>query len=212
MKNRILMALFLLAAMFLLAGCRTETIVYGDNLETAETAVIFYPGGRVDPGAYGQLLQMISDRGIPVIVARMPLNLAILHGSAASDIVKEHPEVDHWILAGHSLGGYMASGWVAKHKGGADGLILLAAYPTREIDVPVLSIYGSADGVLNRDKYEKGMKMIPALEEHVIEGGNHCQFGDYGFQKGDGEASISRTQQMETAASLMLSFIKAVTE
>ena len=93
MKNRILMALFLLAAMLLLAGCRTETIVYGDNLETAETAVIFYPGGRVDPGAYGQLLQMVSEQGIPVIVARMPLNLAILHGSAASNIMKEHPEV-----------------------------------------------------------------------------------------------------------------------
>ncbi len=51
MKNRVLMALFLLAAMYLPAGCRTETIVYGDNLETAETAVIFYPGGRVDPKA-----------------------------------------------------------------------------------------------------------------------------------------------------------------
>ena len=212
MKKCILMALFLLAAVFLLAGCRTETIVYGDNINTADTAVIFYPGGKVDPGAYGQLLEMVADQGIPVIVARMPLNLAILHGSAASDILKEYPEVDHWILAGHSLGGYMASEWVAKHSGSADGLILLAAYPTKEIPVPVLSIYGSADGVMKRDKYENGMKMIPSLEEHVIEGGNHCQFGDYGLQKGDGEASISRTQQMETAAALMVSFIRTVTQ
>ena len=37
----------------------------------------------------------------------------------------------------------------------------------------------------------------------MIEGGNHAQFGDYGLQKGDGQAGISREEQQEITARLI---------
>jgi hypothetical protein len=39
------------------------------------------------------------------------------------------------------------------------------------------------------------MDMCSNFAVKVIEGGNHCQFGSYGFRNGDGTASISPQQQ-----------------
>ncbi len=195
-----------LAALVLLCSCRTQTIVYGDPKQS-DVVMLFYPGGKVDPNAYYPILEGVSEEGIPVIVAKMPLDLAVLDGNIASRIVKDYPNVQHWFLAGHSLGGVMASSWSAKHTDMVDGVILLASYPTKMLAMPVLSVYGSNDGVLNLKKYHKGMERISNLEEHVIEGGNHCQFGDYGFQKGDNEATISRQEQTSLTVDLIVAFI-----
>lgn len=197
---------FVLIALALLCSCRTQTIVYGDP-ERSDVVVLFYPGGKVDPNAYSPILEGICDDGIPVIVAKMPLNLAILDGNIASRIVKDYPNVRHWFLAGHSLGGVMASSWSSKHTDIVNGVILLASYTTKSLPMPVLSVYGSNDGVLNLKKYHKGMERISNLEEHVIEGGNHCQFGDYGFQKGDNEATVSRQEQTSLTVDLVVAFI-----
>ncbi len=197
---------FVLIALALLCSCRTQTIVYGDP-ERSDVVVLFYPGGKVDPNAYSPILEGICDDGIPVIVAKMPLNLAILDGNMASRIVRDYPNVRHWFLAGHSLGGVMASSWSSKHTDIVNGVILLASYTTKSLSMPVLSVYGSNDGVLNLQKYHKGMELISNLEEHVIEGGNHCQFGDYGFQKGDNEATISRQEQTSVTVDLIAAFI-----
>jgi hypothetical protein len=46
----------------------------------------------------------------------------------------------------------------------------------------------------------------PSTEWTAIEGGNHAQFGWYGPQSGDNEATISREEQQEqmVAATLQL--------
>jgi hypothetical protein len=83
------------------------------------------------------------------------------------------------------------------------GLVLLASYPTDEMSIPVISIYGSEDLGLNRDNYSKAGSdgLWPDdFTELVIQGGNHAQFGNYGKQKGDGDAAIKREdQQLQTA-------------
>ena len=40
--------------------------------------------------------------------------------------------------------------------------------------------------------------------EYEIPGGNHAQFGNYGPQKGDGEASVSAAEQQRIAADKIL--------
>ena len=62
----------------------------------------------------------------------------------------------------------------------------------------VLSLYGSEDRVLNREKLEAGREFMPVdYTEICIDGGNHAWFGNYGEQDGDGKASISREEQQE---------------
>ena len=202
-------ALAVLVSIFILltiVSCKTGTIVYGEPSQS-DVALIFYPGGNVDPYAYEDLCNSLVQNGIPVIVAKMPMKLAIFGINRANGIIRDYPDVDHWYIGGHSLGGAMAAIWTAKHQDDVDGVIFLAAYSTKDLDVPVLSIYGTNDGVLNMKSYNKNLNRLSDVDEYIIEGGNHCQFGSYGFQKGDNEATISHDEQIYKTVESIVSFM-----
>ncbi len=173
------------------------------------TALIFYPGAKVEASAYAPLLRLLSENGIDCFLVKMPCNLAFFGINRASEIQNSY-DYDHWYLAGHSLGGAMAASYASKHLSSFDALILLASYSTSDLSVatfPVLSLYGSNDGVLNREKLETYRSMMPAqYQEYVIEGGNHAGFGSYGAQSGDGAASISAEEQWQQTVSYILQF------
>ena len=178
-----------------------------------ETAgLMFYPGGKVEATAYAPLLGELAEQGITCVLLEMPANLAVLDKNAAEGIAEQIPEVDRWYIGGHSLGGAMAASFVSEHAEEFAGLILLAAYSTEDLtnsEVDVLSIYGSEDGVLNRNAYKENRNHLPdGMTEVVIDGGNHAQFGEYGSQEGDGEAAISGEEQREVTVDTIIKFIR----
>lgn len=146
------------------------------------------------------------------MLLEMPFNLAVLDSSAAEGIPEQYPEIDCWYIGGHSLGGSMAASYAAEHTEDYAGLVLLAAYSTAEItNMDVISLYGSEDGVLNREKYLDYRGNLPkSTEEIIIEGGNHAGFGSYGFQDGDGESLISGEDQVEITADALANFIRRI--
>lgn len=173
-----------------------------------DSAVIFYPGGKVEALAYIPLMERCAHEGIMAVLIPMPFNLAVLDKDAAQSIPEQFPEVQHWYMAGHSLGGSMAASFAAETDW-VEGLILLAAYSTEDVTaVPVMSIYGSEDGVLDLEKYEKYRANLPGdFTEVVLEGGSHAYFGVYGEQEGDGTATISNVEQIEQTAELIGEFV-----
>ena len=177
----------------------------------ATAGVIFYPGGKVELNAYIPLMQAIAAKGIAAIAVKMPLNLAVLKISAADGIREQFPNIGSWYMAGHSLGGAMAANYVYDNPDEFDGLILLGAYSTANLsnkELKVLSVYGSADKILNADKYEKNKGNLPeTVTEIVIDGANHSGYGMYGAQKGDGEATMSNAEQINMTADLIAEFI-----
>lgn len=173
------------------------------------SAVIFYPGGKVEAEAYAPLLFRLAEGGEDCFLAEMPVRLAIMKVGAAADIMAGY-DYGEWILAGHSLGGAAAAMYAAREDSGVDGLVLLAAYPTKPLPdgLRLLSVYGSEDGVLDLSRYEEGKAYWPRdAAELVIEGGSHAQFGDYGVQKGDGAALISREEQQRVTADAILRWL-----
>ena len=162
-----------------------------------ETAIIFYPGAKVEAEAYLPLLDQIRQTGVTCILVHMPFNMAIFDANAAEEVISQFPEFQHWYVAGHSMGGAMASKFASDHPDQVDGLILMGAYIYGNYpDEKALTIYGS----LNQ-----------SVEDHIdyteniveIEGGNHAQFGNYGPQKGDLPATISaEEQQAQTVAAI----------
>lgn len=181
-------------------------LVYGDT--ESEMGFIFYPGAKVDENAYIPILDELSEVGICCVLVKMPYHLAILDADAAEDIMQELRGVKRWYIGGHSLGGAMAAGFAAEHESALSGLILLAAYPTAELrTLPVLSVYGSEDMVLNHEKYEEAVPLAAHLTEYIIEGGNHAGFGNYGKQDGDGAAEISDEEQWQETVDYILNFM-----
>lgn len=171
--------------------------------ENPKAGIIFYPGGKVEYTAYAPLLQKLSESGYLCILLHMPYNLAVLDADAADGIISQFPEIDSWYMAGHSLGGAMASDYISKHTEDFDGLILFAAYSTADLSdssLTVISLYGSEDQVLNKEKYKENLTNLPEnYTEFVIDGGCHAYFGCYGSQEKDGTPSITNAEQIETA-------------
>ena len=101
--------------------------------------------------------------------------------------------------------------YTAAHEKDFDGLILLAAYSTKDLTgtpLRVLSVYGSEDGVLNRESYEKNRSNLPTdTTEVVLDGGCHAQFGSYGPQDGDGIPTISGEEQVRQTVEAIVAFV-----
>ena len=166
------------------------------------TALIFYPGAKVEYISYLPFLMSLAEEGIDCFVVEMPFNLAFLGENTADDIINEY-NYSKYYISGHSLGGAIASNYVNKTNK-TDGLILIESYSTCEISKPVLSIYGSEDKILNMENYNKSKKLFDNLTEVIIKGGNHAQIGNYGNQSGDGIAQInSSTQQMQSVEAIL---------
>lgn len=172
-----------------------------------ETALIFYPGAKVEYTSYLPMFSELASQGIDCYLVEMPFNIAFLGTDSADEIIK-NSSYSHYFLAGHSLGGVAASSYVNKTEN-INGLILFASYPTEEINKPVLSIYGSNDKVFTLEKYNGAKQLFKSnFTELIINGGNHAQFAYYGNQSGDGTANISASNQQKQCVSEMIKFIE----
>ena len=174
-----------------------------------ESAVIFYPGAKNEYIAYLPMFVNLAEQGVDSYLVQMPFNFAVLAQNSADSII-DNGNYSHYFLSGHSLGGLSAASYV-NDSGKGDGLILLAAYPIVEINKPVLSIYGTNDGILNMKAYNESKPLMNNLTEFVIEGGNHEQFAYYGAQEGDYLASITPRDQQGQTESVILEFINSLT-
>jgi dienelactone hydrolase len=187
-----------------------DFIVFQPTDVNPDTGFIFYPGGRVDYRSYAPALREIAAQGYLVVLVPAPLNLMVFDPNKAADVFPQFPQIEHWAVGGHSLGGAMAANYLYTHPDAAEGLVLWASYPADNNDLStsglqVLSVYGTLD-MAGMEPFENSRALLPEITTWVvIQGGNHAQFGDYGPQPGDNTATIS-------AADQQAQIVKATTE
>ena len=132
----------------------------------------------------------------------------------AQKVLDAYPEIETWVIGGHSLGGAMSARFVYENPGLIEGLVFWAAYPADsnslvDVDIPILSLYGTKDGVATYSKIERRFELLSEDTIYTpIEGGNHAQFGYYGPQNRDLEASISREEQQDQIVQMMVEFLE----
>ena len=195
-----------LAALETDSAVRVETepwLEFWPQNRTPNSGVILYPGGRVDPRSYAPAARALAEEGYLAVITPMPLNLAFFDSGAAAEVIAVYPEIETWVVGGHSLGGVVAAGYAEANADVVDGLLLWASYPADDAlatrrKPAVLSIYATNDGLSTPQDIEASRANLPP-ETHWVEiaGGNHAQFGWYGEQPGDGQATISRLEQQQ---------------
>ncbi|MEZ5564275.1 MAG: alpha/beta hydrolase [Gammaproteobacteria bacterium] len=149
------------------------------------TGLILYPGATCDVRGYAPVLRRIADRGYLVIGVQMPLNMAIFAPDRADEVRAAFPDIKHWVIAGHSMGGAMAGRYAHNHPDDLAGAILWDAYPPAsdtlvDVHYPVWLIHrATADGQppkkfsANRDLFPVNSRWLP------LRGGIHMQFGSF---------------------------------
>jgi predicted alpha/beta-hydrolase family hydrolase len=206
----------------LMGGLSHDVVQLPDGITFApldgpgEAGVIIYPGAKVDPRSYAPIAADLAEEGVLVVIAPMRFNLAILSPDRAATIIDAWPEVDTWVVVGHSLGGVAACTFADDAPDAVDGLVLLAAFPGPEDDLSdqdlaVVSLLGTEDGLVDPAEYEAAKDRLPADTTHVgIDGGNHAQFGSYGPQNGDREATITAAEQQAEVVEAALGMLETL--
>jgi len=191
-----------------------------NTLQTAATkGIIFYPGGLVTAESYIYPWTQVSKlTNVPVYIAKMPLNLAILNVNAADKIIADNPQIKSWIMSGHSLGGAMLSEYLkaGRNLPKIKALIFQAAFPNDDFlktnsNLQILSLIGTKDGKITTLKSKEEAKKLPTQAiQTEITGMNHAQFGAYGKQSGDLSASISNEDAWAEWTTIVAKFIDMI--
>ncbi len=180
------------------------------------TGFIFYPGGHVNYKSYAPMAFKIAESGYTVVIVPMPLSLAVMNSNAARTVIAAYPDIKQWVIGGHSLGGAMAASYAYNNQDVISGLVLLASYPTASSDLstaymPILSMYGSQDGLVSDEEILKSRNLMPLSAKVLeIQGGNHAQMGYYGEQAGDRNAEITRESQQAAVIEAMIDFLEGI--
>ena len=188
-----------------------------------EPGLVFFAGALVDPAAYAPLLLEIAAAGFPALLIELPRRGAF-GGADGPEVLARAgaamaaiTDVSRWVVAGHSKGGAVAARFVRAGTDRVAGLVLIGTSHPRDfsladVTMPVVQVYGTRDTVADEEKVVDARRNLPAGTRFVrIDGGNHSQFGSYGFQPGDWPAAISREQQHRLTRDSMLALLSDLT-
>ncbi len=172
--------------------------------------LIFLPGGLVEQRAYLPLAYALAEQGYPVRIVKLPWRSAPLASQEATlqayvRSTIEESIIPHWVMAGHSRGGALAARFVHADPTLVDALILIGTihpkapeFSLAASSVPVTKIYATQDGIADQASILANRQLLPPTTTFIpLAGGNHSQFGYYGFQLLDQRATISRAEQQQ---------------
>src|SRR5215218_3095130 len=188
----------------------------------ARPALIFFPGALVSPVAYAPLVRAAATAGFPAYIVELPRRGAL--GGADDpalgrrfDLLLTRPGAPRrWVIAGHSRGAVTAAQIAAAPRAGFSGLVLIGTTHPRDVDlsrvtVPVTKIVGTRDGIAKPEDVEANRAKLPMTTQWVwVEGGNHSQFGWYGFQPGDRRATVPAAGQHRITIHAVLDMLERV--
>jgi len=195
-----------------------EYISFVPKVDSTMISLLFFPGALVQPDAYAPLLKDLAMRGYSTYIQKIPFRIAITDNMEDKALNKAYSKINSssdkkWIIVGHSRGGRMAANYAAKYSQTLSGMILLGTSHPKEkdltqIDIPVLKLSASEDGLASPSEISQFAKNLPVNTNFVmIDGGNHSQFGYYGFQFGSGKATLTLEEQQKIIQREIVNFL-----
>lgn len=188
---------------------------YSRHITDKKCGIIFFHGANVDVKSYIVLGRKLAENGIAFVGFKMTPLFTDFRPEEAMNHIETLGNDTRWYLAGHSLGGAIASRMMAVYPDYFVGLILLASYAagrginlSNRKSLKVLTIWASNDEIVTKERiFLSRVKLPKDAVYHQIVGGNHAQFGSYGRQNGDLDADISEIAQIDETVRVITSFI-----
>ena len=199
-----------------------EAIVFAPKGSEGSVGLLFFHGAVVEPSAYAPLMRAVAENGFLAAIVKLPYRFAPLESHRreairrALQIAAQKGAVDRWVVAGHSKGGVIAAGLVHDDPSSVDALILIGTSHPRDFDLsniglPVKKIFASNDGIATVEKIEGTRRNLPEHTQWIeIVGGNHSQFGYYGHQLFDGQATVDRSEQQRRTLEEILATLESL--
>ena len=187
---------------------------------TGRPGLLWVAGCLVPAEAYAPLGHAVAARGYPAVIYGLPWRCAPFPSQQARAdadlrrLLLASPS--RWVLGGHSKGAVFVSQIAATPPASLLGVIIAGSTHPRDVDLSrsaleIAKVVATADGIAPLDVSQSRRNLLPAgTAWHVIDGGNHSQFGWYGTQLGDGTARITRTQQHEQLLHAVLTVLARV--
>jgi hypothetical protein len=186
---------------------------------TPTAGFILYPGANCDIRGYAPLAREIASAGYLTIVVSMPFDFSIFAPDRADDVRAAFPEIQDWVIAGHSMGGAMAGRYAFHHADDLAGLILWDSYPPAanslaDSTLPVLHVHRATTDGLPPQKFEDMRGVYPTDSVWVpVPGGVHMYFGafDGGGYVEQWTPKITRAEQHATVIAATLDGLDRMT-
>ncbi len=187
----------------------------------SSTGLIFVAGSLVSPLAYAPLARAAAEAGFPAWIVELPRRGAF--GGATEPVLfdriqtllRDSSKARAWVLGGHSRGGVVVSTLMTSPAPTVAGILLVGTSHPRDVDlsaltIPVTKVAGTRDGLASPAEVKANARLLPTATHWVwIEGGNHSQFGWYGFQPGDRRSTIAAATQRSITREAVLASLRA---
>ena len=182
----------------------------------------FDQNGNINYDAFGRLIDAQIEAGVDAVC------VCGTTGESATMSIREHNAAVEYcvkrvnkrvkVIAGAGSNDTSAAVYLSQHAQdyGADALLHVTPYYNKASQTGLIKHYEyiaerTEDKVLDRNAYENAKQYFPAgYTEKIIAGGNHAQFGNYGAQSGDGEATITNQEQQTQTAFAIVQFAETI--
>ena len=167
------------------------TVEYNDYLTQTpaaakpKTGIIFYPGAYCDVRGYTPVWKEVAAQGYLVVTPKMPFDFSIFSPNAADEVRAAHPEIEQWIIAGHSMGGAMAGVYADNNIDNLAGIIVFDSYPPSsnslaDANLPILLFERArADGSRSQKFIDNASLYPQSAELTLIPGAQHMYYGSF---------------------------------
>lgn len=190
---------------------KDDNLVLRPYNTSKKESIIIYPSSGIEPKGYIGLGRKLAARGYKVVIAKIPMNYPFFSFDKANKIISANSKDEKWYLVSHNTSGEVAAKVAAGNKK-IVGVVFMGTYPLNDelklINEPVLTIWGTNDGVLDFSKFSTYKSNLPASAEFMeIVGGNNTNFADVNLITGDREARTGTSIQQDMSAKRIDRFI-----
>jgi hypothetical protein len=182
---------------------------YGES----KVGFIIFSGAKVDEKSYAYIAKLLHEEGYTVVIPKVPFHLSAFGTNHGFEIMESNPQIEKWILIGHSLGGLPVSRIAAKQPDRLLGAALLATYMSvdlSKLDISAIRVTAENDMIMNKKMMESHHEYLPQNSRSIeLKGANHTQFAACKSFSRDGEVTMTWKEQQEMTVRLILDFFAA---